>query len=365
MSTEIETINNTVVPAEVVVSGTGVLDTLERASIDMQIATAHQFPRSATAFKQRAITMATYDDEVAASCLYCRPVGKDEFGKPQYANGMSVRMAEIVAACYGNLRVAARIIEIDPRGRYVVAQGVAHDLETNYLSTSEVIEATVKKNGKPYDERMRIVVCKAALAKARRDAIFHVVPKAMAKPVELAVRKMLAGESTPLVVRRQRVVEWLPTLGIDPKRVWAALGVVGVDDLTEDHFVTLNGLKTAMRDGDVTIDEAFPELEDEKKEKTSKLEKAASALKAKAEKTRKENAQASEKTEDSESAQVKQYTIDEIVKHAEDSCQERGDYIALQGLLGNYISEGKLDASKLEEARKAIADVAAKNGIKL
>ena len=357
MSTEIQTVNNTMVPAEIVVSGNDALDTLERASIDMQIATAHQFPRSITSFNQRAIAIATLDEETANSCLYCRPVGKDEYGKQVYANGMSIRMAEIVASCYGNLRVAARIVQ--QTERMVVAQGIAHDLETNYLSTSEVLESTVGKGGKPYPERMRLVVAKAALAKARRDAIFSVVPKAMAKPVEIAVRKMLAGESTPLVERRQRVVQWIGSLGIDPKRFWAAIGVQGADDLTEEQFITINGLRTAIRDGDVTIDEAFPELDRENDDATSKLEKAANALKAKAEKTRKANAQNNDKPQNN------QYTIEEIIKYAEENCQERGDYVAFQGLLGNYVEAGKLDASKLDEARKAVADVAAKNGIKL
>ena len=235
------------------------LSTLERASIDMQIATAHQYPRSMTQFKQRAIAIACLDEDTAISCIYRRPVGKQN-GQQVYAEGMSVRMAEIVASCYGNLRVAARIVEQDPGGRFIVAQGVAHDLESNVLSTSEVIEATVYSNGRPYDERMRIVVTKAALAKARRDAIFQVVPKALAKPIELAVKDLLTGGSTPLTERRSKAVQWINTLGIDPERVWRALGTGGADDLTDSHLMTLTGLRTSIKDHDVTIDEAFPDV---------------------------------------------------------------------------------------------------------
>ena len=158
------------VAAEIVTPTANALEVQERASIDIQIATAHKFPRSLASFTQKATAYATVDDETAESCIYRRPVGKDKNGNQTFAEGMSVRMAEIVAACFGNLRVACRIVERTPR--HVVAQGVAHDLETNYLATSEVIESTINKYGKPYDERMQIVVAKAALAKARRDAIF-------------------------------------------------------------------------------------------------------------------------------------------------------------------------------------------------
>ena len=155
------------------VTSNSALEAIERASVDMQITTAHRFPRSIARFNERAIAMATIDEEVAESCIYKRPVGKDKAtGKEVYAEGMSVRMAEIVGASYGNLRVAARIIE--QTERQVTAQGVAHDLESNYASTSEVIESTVDKYGKPFSERMRIIVAKSALAKARRDATFQV-----------------------------------------------------------------------------------------------------------------------------------------------------------------------------------------------
>lgn len=232
------------------------LMTLERASIDMQIATAHQYPRSVTKFKKDALALVTLDEETAASCLYRRPVGKDKNGKEQYAEGMSIRMAEIVAATYGNLRVATRTIESTPR--YVVVQGVAHDLESNFLSTAECKEATVKKNGQPYDERMRIVIEKAAASKAWRDAVFKVVPRASAAFLETAAKALLFGNASSITKWRTRINDWVKTLGIDTERVWKALGIGGADDLKQPEIETLIGIKTALQNGDVTLDEAFP-----------------------------------------------------------------------------------------------------------
>lgn len=259
MPDEVKTIDAELVPVE-----NSALQAITKGEIDIQIATAHKFPRSIELFKKRGIEMACIDEETAASCLYSRPVGTDADGKQKYAEGMSVRMAEIVAACYGNIRFGAMIIEQTPR--YVKCRGFAHDLEANSAGSSEVIEATVKKpragqkEGDPYDERMRIVIAKAALAKARRDAIFQVVPRALAKPLEAAVRKLLTGDEKSITRRRAIVMKWIADLKIDSARVFHALGIKGEADLSIEILEKLTGLRTAINDGDVTLDEAFPPI---------------------------------------------------------------------------------------------------------
>lgn len=231
----------------------GALESIQRAEIDMQIATAQKYPRSMQKFQSRARSMALIDEDTAASCIYSRPVGGGKF-----AEGLSVRAAEIVGASYGNLRVGATIIEQTPR--YVKARGFAHDLETNYACATEVIESTVKKDGSPYDERMRIVIAKSCLAKARRDATFQVVPKALFKAIEMDCRKLALGEGQSISTRRARIVTWITKLAIDAKRVWTVLGIAGEADMTDEHFITLTGLKNAIGEGEVTIDEAFPPI---------------------------------------------------------------------------------------------------------
>lgn len=229
------------------------LEAITKGEIDTQIATAHRYPRSIELFNKRAIAMATMDLETAESCLYCRPVGG---GKN--AEGMSVRMAEIVGACYGNLRVGAMVVEMTET--FVKARGYAHDLETNFASASDIMESTVKSDGKtPYDARMRVTVAKAAVAKARRDATFQVVPRAIARAVERAVKELLNDETKmSMAQRRDGVLKWLEAKKIDPKRVWEVLGINGPGDLTPELLDTIAGLKTAIKDGDITIDEAFP-----------------------------------------------------------------------------------------------------------
>lgn len=239
------------------VVGPSALESITRGEIDIQIRTAHQFPRSMAQFTKRANAMALIDVETAESCIYVRPVGMKN-GKQQYAEGLSIRMAEIVAASYGNIRVGAMIIE--QTERFVKCRGVAHDLESNFASTSECIEATVKRDGSPYGEAQRNVVAKACLAKAWRDALFKVVPRALCKPIEKATRSLVAGDSKGLEEKRANVIEWLNRLNVEPERMFHTLGIKGVEDLTPDHLIHLAGLKTAIKDGEVDKEEAFPKV---------------------------------------------------------------------------------------------------------
>ena len=236
---------------------------MEKAQIDVQVATAHQYPRSLEQFRKRALGMATLDEDTAESCIYCRPVGKEQNSKGQwvekYAEGASIRLAEIVAASYGNIRVAARIIE--QTDRFVRCEGVAHDLESNYAGKSECMESTVNKKGEPYSERQRALTAKVCLAKAYRDACFKVVPRALCKPVFEAAKKVAAGQGKPLEERRKKARAWISSIKIDEARVFAALGVQGWSEVTEDHLLKLTGLKTAISDGDETFESAFPPIE--------------------------------------------------------------------------------------------------------
>jgi hypothetical protein len=231
------------------------LERIERSTVDVQIATAHKYPRSMATFKKRAMEMVTLDEETAQSCIYRRPVGK-KGNQVEYAEGKSIRMAEIVGACYGNLRVGAILVE--QTDRYVKARGMAHDLESNFAASSEVVESTVDRNGNPYSERMRMVVAKATLAKARRDATFQVVPGALCKAMEEAARTTAIGTTATIGKRRSLVMDWINKLGIEPMRVWNALGVKGIEDVGLEQLETLTGLRTAIKDNDVSVDEAFP-----------------------------------------------------------------------------------------------------------
>jgi hypothetical protein len=226
---------------------------IKKAEIDTAISTAKQYPRSLTQFKDNALAYATSDHETAMECIYKRPIGGGE-----NAEGLSVRMAEIVAATYGNIKVQARIIE--QTDRKVTCEGIAHDLETNNLHSIMKSEITVTKQGKPYSEGMRNTVALACLAKAKRDAIFSVVPRSLVSHVEKAIKEMLFGNAQSLEQTRKQMKDWIKSLPIDGKRVWESLGIDGIDDMTPATVETIMGIWTGLNNSEFTLDDAFPEI---------------------------------------------------------------------------------------------------------
>jgi hypothetical protein len=235
-----------------------------KAEIDGAVAIAKQHPRNLEDFRRRAIEQATEDEEVAASCLYRRNVGKDAHtGKTVWAEGNSIRMAEIVMGAYGNLRCGAKLVSIEKEG-YVVTQGFCQDLETNTTVYSEFVSPAVTKDGKPFSLRMMILTAQGGLSKSLRDAVFKMITPARCRVIEKACRKKILGENVPLEQRKKKLAAWLDKIPIDKARVFAVVGVKNIDGITEDHLVTLTGCVTAIQNGDSTLEEQFPPVVSQK-----------------------------------------------------------------------------------------------------
>jgi hypothetical protein len=80
---------------------TGVLAVISKAEIDVQIATAHRFPRSVKAFRDEALAMVTLTEAIAEECIYALP--RD--GKT--IEGPSARFAEVIASARGAIAAPA------------------------------------------------------------------------------------------------------------------------------------------------------------------------------------------------------------------------------------------------------------------
>lgn len=225
---------------------------LARAEVDQQIATAHAFPRSIKRAVDQIMTLATLDEETAAECVYALPRG----GKP--IKGPSIRLAEIIAGQWGNARVGARVVHVDRIEKYVEAEGVFHDLETNVATTSRVRRRISDKRGGLLTDDMIIVTGNAASAIAKRNAILGAVPKAVWRRAYGAVESVIAGDVKTLSERRERAMKAFAAFGVKPEQVFAALGIVGADDINLDHMSTLMGMHSALKSGEATVEEMFP-----------------------------------------------------------------------------------------------------------
>lgn len=237
-----------------------VLAALNRSEIDIQIATAHQFPRNLAQVLNNIETLATMDEETAASCFYTlRRQGK-------VIEGASVRMAEIVASSWGNLRVQSRIIGND--GKMITAQGVCHDLQSNLAVSAEVKRRITDKYGKTYSEDMQVITGNAAMAIAMRNAVFKVVPAALIKKAIDKAKMVSIGKSMTLETSRANMLNYFAKIGVDEKKILDYLSIEKVDEIDIDMVVELRGLANAIKEGTTSIQEAFQsKVVDEKKAK--------------------------------------------------------------------------------------------------
>lgn len=232
------------------------LSALTTSEINVQIATAKQYPRNLANVLNNIETLATMDSDVASSCFYTlRRQGK-------VIEGASVRMAEIVASSWGNLRVQSMVVAND--GKTITARGICHDLESNYAVAAEVKRRITDKNGRTYSEDMQVMTGNAACAIALRNAIFKVVPAALVKKVIDKAKQVSIGQSMTLEQTRQTMIEYFEKIGVTSKQILDYLSVGKIEEIDIDMVVELRGLANAIADGTTTKEEAFAPKVDEK-----------------------------------------------------------------------------------------------------
>lgn len=258
------------------------LQALNRSEVDIQIATAKQYPRDLTATLNKIRTYATMDKETAEDCFYVLR-RKNSDGTDQVIDGLSVRMAEIIAGAWGNLRVATRIIGND--GRMITAQAVCHDLETNFAVSKEVKRSIVTKSGKTYSQDMQVVTGNAAASIAFRNAVLAVIPKAVTKKIINEVREVALGQSLDLETSRQKMIAYFGSLGVTQEQIFFYLGVKSIEEIDKQAIFELRSTANAIKEGDTTAKESFidpfnqAQAQKEADKKTgSAQEKAAAAI---------------------------------------------------------------------------------------
>ncbi len=235
---------------EVVAPDAGVMTAISRAELDQQITTARAYPRSLRKFVKECMEMATLNERVAEECFYALP--RD--GKT--VEGPSARLAEIVTSAWGNCRAGARVV--DEGAEFITAQGVFHDLERNVQVTMEVRRRITGKNGRRYSSDMIGVTGNAACSIALRNAVFRGIPRAFWIDIYEAARKAAVGDAQTLANKRAHMFAHFLKLGATREAILAAINVQGEEDIGLDELATLKGIATAIKDGDTTVEQAFP-----------------------------------------------------------------------------------------------------------
>ena len=230
------------------------IGSIERAQIDVQISTARRYPRTLSKVKERMLSFATLDEETASSCFYTLPARRGGDDKP--IQGPSVRMAEIALASYQHVKAGSRIIADD--GKFIVAQAVVHDLENNVSVSIEVRRRVTSKSGARYSDDMIAVTGNAACSIALRNAVFRVVPRALITPVYEAAKRVAVGDVKSLTSKRSQIIARLKQMGATVPAILGAVGADKIEDIDLAKLEVLIGLGTAIKDGEITLETAFP-----------------------------------------------------------------------------------------------------------
>lgn len=247
MSTDAIEVGGEVAAPEVV--SLPIVQAITKAELDQQIATARAFPRSITRFQRECMEIVRLNESIAKECVYMVP--RDG----QTIEGPSSRLAEIVASSWGNCRASARVV--DEGEEFITAQGVFHDLERNVAVSYEVRRRITTRNGRRYSSDMIATTGNAACSIAMRNAVFKGIPKAYWQPAFMHAKAVLAGDPNTVEKRRLAWKDFFQKRQVPEANVFAVLEVQGWADVGMDELAKLEGIQTAVKEGDTTIQQAF------------------------------------------------------------------------------------------------------------
>lgn len=246
------------------------LATISRVEIDQQVATARQYPRSVDRAVKNIVALATLDEETAEECCYAlvrrgkrAGSGGGEDNKP--IEGPSVRLAEIAAQQWGNCRIDARVVEINRKEKYIAAEGVFHDLETNVAIKNTVRRRISTKSGGLFSDDMIIVTGNAACAIARRNAILAGIPRGVYRPAYARAREIIAGTAETLTSNRTKAIDAFKRFGVTPDQIFEVLDVEGEGDIKPSHIATLRAMFSTLKNGESSVEEMFGKPEPDHK----------------------------------------------------------------------------------------------------
>lgn len=243
-------------------------DALERANVDIQVATAKRYPRDMKRSIDNSIFMATMDVQTAQTCGYVLPRGGKQI------TGPSVHLAKILVSNWGNMRTEAKVVQITDK--QVISRGVAWDLETNVASAFEVRRSIIDSKGRRFNDDMITVTGNAANAIAYRNAVFSVIPKAVSEKIYQAAQRKITGDLSTeeqIIARRTKCLEHFKNeYNITEEEVLKLIGKQTVNQIRAAELAVLIGINQSLSDGDTTVDTLLKNIRSTKDQIDNKKE---------------------------------------------------------------------------------------------
>lgn len=256
------------------------LQVMTQAELNTAVDIAKRYPRDLKQCKTDILQLAAADKETAEACFFSLPRKKKNeiTGKMEdiEIEGESIRLAEIVLSSWGNVQYGTRIVGVDRVGKTITAQAIVHDLQRNTKAALEESRNISYKKGELYSADMITMTGRGAGSIALRNATFKVIPKAFFKQIIKEVKQVAIGErpgyledeknfkKVPLAERIAKAVKFFTNWGISEARIFSAMGVKNIEELTEEHLIKLTGIKSGINQGEFALIDAFPLTETDK-----------------------------------------------------------------------------------------------------
>lgn len=227
----------------------------DKAFIDMQIATAKQYPRDLKRCIDNAITMVTMDFDTAKKCNYSLSKGGKNI------QGPSVHLAKIIAQSMGNMRIENRVVGYD--ATHVTCEAICFDLEKNFAIRTQIKRSIVGKEGR-FSEDMCVIIGNAGNSIALRNAIFAVVDASIVEKVYSSAKAKITGDISDeqkLISRKTSIIEGLLSSYQNQKlteaEILKVLGRASFSHIDANDIITLIGFENSLKSGEQSFDSIF------------------------------------------------------------------------------------------------------------
>jgi hypothetical protein len=226
------------------------IEAATRAEIDTLVNTAKKFPRQHMAkIRDTIVELATMDEETAEEMRYAIP--RD--GK--VISGPSIRFAEMVAQVWGNCQIGSRITEINIERKYVEAEGVYIDSQSNMRQVARVRRRISGKSGRIFSDDMVNVTGNACAAIARRNAITAGIPKAVWNKGYLAAEQVIMGTVQTLGTTRAKAIAAFTNFGLTAEQVLELVQVERVEDVGLVQVANMRSMFAMLRNEETTVED--------------------------------------------------------------------------------------------------------------
>lgn len=246
---------------ELVAAG-GTLVKLENTT---QMSVAVQRPRNEDKVLAAALSELERYPSMADEAIYSKPVGKDpDTNAMKYVEGLSIRAAESLANRWTNSAYACDIVNEDKETITIAAIFMDYEGNTRHVVQRRISKFYKKKNSTTIaqhsPDRLDVVVA-ASMSKALREVILRSLPAGLKKEYEHKAYKVL--DMQPLEQRRIAIVARFKEVGIKKDALEVHAGKK-IEELTAEDLKVYTGLLNAIRDGEISAEEALGIKKEEK-----------------------------------------------------------------------------------------------------